>query len=126
MEFTGTYSRKPFVVEAIQITEENIDELAALPLGEVKEKDGSKFIALDKRIVPNIHRAFVGWWVTRMDDNLRCYSPKIFEEQFEEASEDVKYDLIVAEGSALPEINPSNHTHTLTVVPNGNAFNFNH
>ena len=82
MEFTGTYTRKPFAVEAIEITEENIALLAPL-LGELKEKDGVPFIALDKRIVPNIHRAFIGWWVTRMDDNLRCYSPKIFEEQFE-------------------------------------------
>ena len=80
MNFTS-FVRRPFLVEAVQITPENIDELALL-LGEVKEKDGEKHILLDRRIVPNIKRAFVGWWVTKLDDNLRCYSPKVFDKEF--------------------------------------------
>lgn len=96
-----TFSRKPFAVEAVQITEENIEEVAKL-IGEVRVKDDVKYIALDKRIVPNIHRAYVGWWLTRMADNLRCYSPKIFEEQFELAGADVTYDLYVKSGIPLP------------------------
>jgi len=85
MEFT-MFTRKPFSVSAIQITDENLDDIASL-IGEVKEKDGVRFIALDKRIIPNIHRAFVGWWITKMGDNLRCYSPKVFEDQFEPSAE---------------------------------------
>jgi hypothetical protein len=78
-----TFNRKPFTVEAVQITEENIDALGPL-VGSVKTSgEGEKFITLDRRIVPNVRRAYVGWWITRMNDNLRCYSPKIFEEQFE-------------------------------------------
>lgn len=80
INFTS-FVRRPFVVEAVQITEENIDELAAM-LGEVKIKDDEKHILLDRRIVPNIKRAFIGWWVTKLDDNLRCYSPKVFEKEF--------------------------------------------
>ena len=83
MEFTP-YTRRPFAIEAVQITEENIAELAEL-VGDLEEKDGQKFIRINKRLVPNIHRAYVGWWVTRMEDNLRCYSDKIFNEQFEPA-----------------------------------------
>ena len=76
-----SFVRKPFLVEAVQITEANIDALAAL-LGEIKEKDGEKCIVIDRRVVPNIKKAYVGWWVTRLDENLRCYSPKVFEKEF--------------------------------------------
>lgn len=88
-----TFTRKPFVVEAVEITEENIDDIAKMigVDGEVREKDGVKYIVIDKRIVPNIHRAVPGWWLTRMGDNLRCYSPKIFTDQFELASDAVAY-----------------------------------
>lgn len=91
------FSRKPFSVEAVMITEANIDELGAL-LGEVRTGDGEKYIALDRRVVPNIRRASVGWWVTRMNDNLRCYSPKVFEDQFEA-------DELLSQGEGYPEVN---------------------
>jgi len=82
MEFT-THRRKPFIVEAAEITEENLAEAAEL-IGElIVNEDGSRYIKINKRLVPNIHRAYVGWWVTQMGDNLRCYSAKIFEDQFE-------------------------------------------
>lgn len=75
------YIRKPFAVEAIEITEANISDVAAL-VGELKVKNGVPFISLDRRIVPNVNRAYIGWFMTRMSDNYRCYSPKIFNEQF--------------------------------------------
>lgn len=82
MEFTE-FVRRPFKVEAIKITDENIHEIAEM-IGEVKvhTKTKEKFILLDKRIVPSMARAYVGWWVTRFNDNLRVYSNKIFLEQF--------------------------------------------
>jgi len=76
------FVRTPFSVEALIITEENIDEVAKL-VGTVKTKNDEKYIALDRRVVPNISRAFIGWYLTRLGDNLRCYSPKVFMEQFE-------------------------------------------
>lgn len=80
MEFTE-HIRRPFKVEAVQITKENIAEVASM-IGELKTKNGEPYILLDKRIVPSMNRAYVGWWVTRFNDNLRCYSNKIFAEQF--------------------------------------------
>ena len=76
-----SFVRKPFCVEAVQITAENIGSLATL-LGELKEKDGEVSILIDRRIIPNIKKAYIGWWVTKLDDNLRCYSPKVFEKEF--------------------------------------------
>lgn len=79
-EFTA-FVRKPFSVMATAVTDENIEELAKL-VGEVRLKGEEKYIALDRRIVPNVGRAYIGWFVTKLGDNLRCYSPKVFKEQF--------------------------------------------
>lgn len=82
MEFVE-YIRKPFSVNAIEITEENMKEVAKL-IGTVRTKDGVTFIALDRRIIPNVTRAFVGWYLTCVDNNYRCYAPKLFRAQFVE------------------------------------------
>lgn len=83
MEFK-TFIRRPFQVEAIEITEENLEEVAAL-VGQIRTKDGATFIALDRRIIPNVHRAYVGWYLTCLGENYRCYAPKVFTEQFIES-----------------------------------------
>lgn len=82
MEFTQ-YVRKPFVVEAIEITADNICDVADL-VGKFRtdEDSGQLYISLDRRIIPNVGRAYVGWWLTRLGDNYRCYAPKVFNEQF--------------------------------------------
>jgi len=75
------FVRIPFVVEATLITEENIEEIAKM-IGELRVKKGQRYIALDRRIVPSVSRAYVGWYLTRLDDNLRCFDPNVFLEQF--------------------------------------------
>lgn len=83
MEFTE-FVRKPFVVEAIEVTEENISDLAEF-IGTLRKKDdGTPFIAVDRRLIPNVYRVYPGFWMTRMGDNVRCYSKKVFTEQFTE------------------------------------------
>lgn len=89
MEFTQ-FVRRPFVVDAVQITEENMEEVAKL-IGDVRTKDGSKHIALDRRLVPNVPRAYVGWWMTMLGDNYRCYSPKVFKAEFIEHEPEIKF-----------------------------------
>lgn len=80
MEFM-TFNRKTFSIEAVQVTTENIAELATL-CGELKWNGDSPYIDVDRRIVPNIDRCHVGWWVTKLGENIRCYSPKTFDDQF--------------------------------------------
>lgn len=94
MEFT-TFVRKPFTVEAVEVTLENMEELAPL-IGAVAETDdGKKFILVNKRLVPNVYRVWPGFWVTKMGDNIHCYSKKVFNKQFAAADQDnlawVKY-----------------------------------
>lgn len=81
MEFKN-YVRKPFAVEAVEVTKENIAEIAKF-VGELKEKDdGTPYILVDRRLVPNIFRVYPGFFMTRMAEHIRCYSRKVFFEQF--------------------------------------------
>jgi len=77
-----TYDRIPFQVQAVEITEENLDEAAKF-IGDVKEDDdGTRYILVDSRMVPSITRVYVGYFMTRIGKKVRCYSPRIFHEQF--------------------------------------------
>lgn len=77
--------RKPFILEAIEITTDNIEELAAL-VGTLKHKeDGTPFIQLNRQVIPGpLYRAFPGFWLTKVNDNHRCYAPKVFHKEFGE------------------------------------------
>lgn len=88
MEFT-TFVRKPFVVEAVEVTEENIAEVAEL-IGTLRQKEnGTPFIQVNRRLVPNLFRVYIGFWVTQMGDNVRCYSRRVFTQQFVETTPEV-------------------------------------
>lgn len=102
MEF-AEYVRKPFVVSAIEVTEENIAELAEL-VGELKTKeDGTVFIQVNRRLVPNVFRVFPGYWVTKMGDNVRCYTRKIFTDQFVAQTDELEaYVGLINESSSEP------------------------
>lgn len=90
LEFTR-FVRKPFVVEAVEITSENIADVAKY-IGDLRndEEDGSLYILADSRLVPNVFRVYPGYFMTKMGRNVRCYSRKIFKDQFIEEDEDIK------------------------------------
>lgn len=89
MEFTS-FVRKPFIVEAIEVTVDNIEELSQFIGTLQKKQDGTPFIQVDRRLIPNVYRVYPGFWMTRMGDNVRCYSKRIFTDQFVPLSEDIK------------------------------------
>lgn len=83
MEFS-TFVRKPFVVQAVEVTTENIEEVAKY-VGDLREEDdGTLYILVDRRLVPNVFKVYPGFYMTKMGKNVRCYSRKIFREQFVE------------------------------------------
>lgn len=89
LNFTD-YARRPFVVQAVEITEDNIEEIATY-VGKIEEKaDGSKYIIVDNKLVPNIYRVYPGHFMTRMGDHTRCYTPHVFKQQFMEMSVEVQ------------------------------------
>lgn len=82
MDYTE-YVRVPFGVTACEVTEENFDEVFDLIGKEIKETPaGKKYILIDRRIIPNGHKAQIGGWVTIMDDKIRYYSKTAFADQF--------------------------------------------
>jgi len=103
LEMTS-FVRKPFNVEAVEITTENIEELAEF-IGTVKYKEGSgqPYIHVDKRLVPNIYKVYPGFWMTRMNDNIRCYSRKIFMEQFVETTPEIQIWIDFLDGETEQE-----------------------
>lgn len=81
MDF-ATFVRKPFTVEAVRVTKENIADVASV-VGELKHKpDGTPFIQVNRELVRNVYRVYVGSWITKMGPNYRCYAHKAFTDQF--------------------------------------------
>lgn len=88
MEFTD-YIRKPFVVKAIEVTEDNIEVLSE-KIGKLCRKDdGTLYIQVNRKLVPNVYRVYLGFWVTEMNGNVHCYANKVFKAQFTEATPEV-------------------------------------
>lgn len=86
----STFVRKPFTVEAVEVTNENIAEIAEM-VGTLRQKDnGTPYIQVDRRLVPNIFRVYPGFWMTKMGDNIRCYAKRVFKEQFIESTPDIQ------------------------------------
>lgn len=89
MEFT-TFIRKPFIVNVVEITENNIAELAEL-VGTLEQKeDGSPYIRVNRKLVPNVFRVFPGYFMTKLGDNVRCYSKPVFEKQFARSTPEIE------------------------------------
>lgn len=94
------FVRKPFIIEAVEITPANIYEVAKF-VGEVREDHrGTKYILVDNRLVPNVERVYVGFFLTKMGNNIRCYGRHIFFEQFVEMDDELR-ELV-----ALIEMDP--------------------
>lgn len=80
MEYTK-FVRKPFIVDVVEVTLENIEEIAKM-VGELRYKDDQPFIQVNRNVVPGVVRVFPGFYMTLMGDNIRCYSKKVFAQQF--------------------------------------------
>jgi len=79
------YNRKSFEVNATEITEENIAEISSI-IGTLYIKDdGTHFIQLNRHMIPNVFRAYPGFWLTEFNGNYQCYSRKAFFARFEPA-----------------------------------------
>jgi hypothetical protein len=116
------FVRKPFIVEAIEITTENIAEIAVW-VGELREKDGKPYIFVNRNVVPGIDRVYPGYFMTRLGDNIRCYNKRVFAAQFTPATEDIEtwVNYIREINNTTPEVTeaPSQESNVEVVVTNG-------
>lgn len=83
---TDTYARRPFEVQAFEITQNNIAELAP-HVGELCDDNGAPYIKSDKKKVGNNFKVWPGFFATVLKGNVRCYSRKSFFEQFGELND---------------------------------------
>lgn len=80
------YVRKPFDIDAVQITEENIAEVAKWAGGDVrKDRENKPYIKIRVFQPKNSRqtKGYVGDWVLYAGTGYKVYTPKAFENSFE-------------------------------------------
>lgn len=94
---TLKYVSKPLEVEAVQVVEDDIYEIAKWCEGEVrKSKDGAKVIKVD---VINPHadmlkEAEVGFWILKSERGFKVYTEQAFNNSFVPAKEYGKVKIV--------------------------------
>lgn len=91
---TSKFARKPFYVDAVQVTAENIEDVAKWCMGEVRSStEKPEGVTEDQYVKVRVHRplterqtkAFIGDWVLYAGTGFKVYTPKAFEKSFEAA-----------------------------------------
>lgn len=84
---TRKFTRKPFEVEAVQVTAENIQDVAKWCTGEVVENAPNEDIHIKVRVLramtPRQTQAFVGDWVLYAGTGYKVYTNKAFKNSFD-------------------------------------------
>lgn len=89
---TNKFARKPFHVDAVQVTAENMDEVASWCQGTVTRTDLSPVgdfikVRVHRPLTERQTKAFVGDWVLYAGTGFKVYTDKAFEKSFEPATE---------------------------------------
>jgi hypothetical protein len=96
---THKFTRKPFAVEAVQVTNENIEEVAEWCQGQVRRSAGpngrnpQRYIKLRVPGALNTRQtqAYINDWVVQAQDEklagFKVYKPKAFHNTFDEVKE---------------------------------------
>lgn len=87
---TTKFARKPFYVDGVQVTEENMEAVAEWCMGTVcTNDDGTKFIKVRVHRPMNERqtKAFVEDHVLYAGTGFKVYPPRAFEKSFEEVVE---------------------------------------
>jgi hypothetical protein len=83
---THKFARKPFYVDAVRVSEANIEEVAAWCEGQIQETDdGQTYISVKvhRPLTERQTQAFIGDWVLYAGSGFKVYTPKAFDKSFE-------------------------------------------
>lgn len=84
---TARYTRKTFAVDAVQVDDTNMEEVAAWCGGNILEEDGRKYIKVEvtgrQPIDERQTQAFVGDWVLKAAQGFKVYLQRAFANSFE-------------------------------------------
>lgn len=112
---TEPYVRKPFTVDAVRVTESNLDEVTEWCKGKIhvdyNEGDEAETVFIEVKVLGARNdrqtQAYVGDWVLRKDGNFKIYTPRAFENNFSPVYEEVLDLPCASTPSAMNE--PSVH-----------------
>lgn len=118
---TSKFVRKPFLVDAVQVTAENMQDIAKWAMTEVRMTPSTYAHGGKKGAIPYVHirvlrplnekqsMAFEGDWVLYAGTGYKVYSNKAFKETFDAAS-DGDNPYYVAKLSQPTVVEPSSQT----------------
>lgn len=98
------FTRKPLVVEGVQVTEENFQEVAEWCNGGSYNEPKGKYIKVDVQnpLTPRQTKAFVGDWVLKSNRGFKVYTETGLKNAFSEPEEETGSDPeAVAPGQAV-------------------------
>lgn len=90
---TNKFARKPFYVDAVQVTAENIEQVAAWCSGDVRtEENNSKYIKVRVARPMNERqtKAYIGDWVLYAGTGYKVYTNKAFVANFDQQGQETK------------------------------------
>ena len=115
---TELYGRKSFTVEAVKVTRENMEEVAAWCGGQIQTvtENGreKRFIKVEvkRALNENQTQAFCGDWVLKSDSGFKKYSHRAFVQSFE------KQNFYTEIESVEQKDHPGEPTKSLNVFEN--------
>lgn len=89
---TKQYVRKPFHIDAVQVTADNMQEIAKWVDSEVRTDSDGKYVKVRVHRPANDKqtKAYVGDWVLYAGTGYKVYTPKAFAKDFEPVSDETK------------------------------------
>lgn len=82
---THKFARKPFYVDAVRVSEANMEDVAKWCEGAVQSNDEGVFISVKvhRPLTERQTQAFIGDWVLFAGSGFKVYTPKAFDKSFE-------------------------------------------
>lgn len=82
---TNRYNRKSFSVDAVQVTEENMEEVAKWCQGQIREENSRKYIQVRvvRPLTERQTKAFAGDWILYAGTGYKVYTNKAFVGSFD-------------------------------------------
>jgi hypothetical protein len=82
---THKFARKPFYVDAVRVSEENIERVAEWCSGEIQTDDEGKHVKVKvhRPLTDRQTKAYIGDWVLFAGTGFKVYTPKAFDKSFE-------------------------------------------
>lgn len=89
---TTQYIRKPFSIDAVQVTDDNIKEVAKWVDSEVRTDSQGQYVKVrvHRPLNDRQTKAYVGDWVLYAGTGYKVYTPKAFAQSFEQVSGESK------------------------------------